>query len=162
MLLRGINAVAFSGFDKLIIYWMRDDENGGQPNLFLSAGLVGAINSSDQRPYESWYYIATLVNQLGDFIPEKIISESGNVWVYKYRHKNDPSQKAYFLYCPTHNGTTVDGYLLKTGKLADPAVTEISLLDNSSTGNVVQRSGNGNGITIKVTEAPKFIMVKER
>lgn len=162
MLLRGINAVAFSGFDKLIIYWMRDDENGGQPNLFLSAGLVGAINSSDQRPYESWYYITTMINQLGDYIPEKIISESGNVWVYKYRHKSDPSQKAYFVYCPTHNGTTVDGYLLKTGRLADATATEISLLDNSTSGNVIQKSVGSNGITLKVTEAPKFILVKER
>jgi hypothetical protein len=141
---------------------MRDDVNGGQPDLFLSAGVVGAINSSDQRPYESWYYITTMVNQLGDYIPEKIISESGNVWVYKYRHKTDPSQKAYFVYCPTHNGTTVDGYLLKTGKPIDPIATEITLQDTSTSGNVAQKSVNSNGISIKVTEAPKFILVKER
>lgn len=162
MLVRGINAVSFSGFDKLILYWMRDDNGDDQPDLFLSAGLVGAINSSDQRPYESWYYIATLVNQIGDYIPEKIISESGNVWVYKYQHKIDHSLKAYFVYCPTHNGTTVDAYLLKTGRLATNTATEISLLDNSTTGASVQKPVNGNGVVLKVTESPKFILVQEK
>lgn len=162
MLLRGINAVAFSGFDRLVIYWMRDDNGDSQKDLFLSSGIVGAISSSDQRPYESWYYIATLVNQLGDYIPEKIISETGNVWVYKYHHKIDPSQKAYFVYCPTHNGTTVNDYLLKTGKVADLKVTQITLNDNSTTGNVTEKVIADKGITLKVTEAPTFILVKER
>ena len=162
MLLRGINAVSFSGFDRLILYWIKDDYGEDQEAFFLSSGVLKQLDHGQYEPYASWYYISTLINNLGDYTPEKIISESGNVWTYKYRSKTAPDSVAYFVYCPTYNGTKVNGYELNVGKSAGSTATEISLKDNSETGSSNPLTISSGIIKINVTEAPRFILLKEK
>jgi len=162
MLLRGINAVSFSGFDRLILYWIKDDYGEDQEAFFLSSGVIKQVGQGKYEPYAAWYYISTLINNLGDYAPEKIISESGNVWAYKYRSKTSPDSVAYFVYCPTYNGTKVNNYELNVGKGAGSTATEISLKDNSDTGNSNLLTISSGLIKINVTEAPKFILLKEK
>ncbi|MGB8194765.1 MAG: hypothetical protein WCF67_22720, partial [Chitinophagaceae bacterium] len=40
MLVRSINAVAFSGFDRLILYWMKDQQPESDPYIYLTSGIV--------------------------------------------------------------------------------------------------------------------------
>lgn len=164
MLLRGINAMSFSGFDRLTIFWIKDDYGETeQPYsmFFLSCGIIRHKSQDIYEPFPAWYYISTLVNNIGNYIPEKIISEKGNVWIYKYRNKTAPDSAAYFIYCPTYNGTRVDNFNLQVGNKAMGA-SEISLLDNSETGIRAEKSINGGAIKVNVTEVPKFILVKEK
>lgn len=165
MLLRGINAVAFSGFDKLVLYWIKDDYPEGSKGyeaFFVSSGvLASGSDLGKYNPYPSWYYISTLVNRLGDFFPEKIISEIGNVWVYKYRSITDPKASAYFVYVPSRNGTVVNNYSLSVGTRTTGTASEISLQENSVNGSVNEKPIVNGKINIQATEAPKFILVKE-
>ena len=161
MLLRGINAISFSGFDRLIIYWIKDDYGEDEPTIFLSCGVIRHVGQDKYEPYPAWYYISTLINNIGDYIPEKIISEQGKVWVYKYRSAKSPDSAAYFIYCPSYNGTRVDNYELNVGKKAGIA-TEISLQENSETGIRTERKISDGIIKLNVTEAPRFILVKEK
>ena len=41
LLIRGINAAAFSGFDKMMIYWMKDDADENNPNTYLTSEASG-------------------------------------------------------------------------------------------------------------------------
>jgi hypothetical protein len=165
MLLRGINAIAFSGFDRLTIFWIKDDydENQkGYETIFLSSGIIRDKGNNQFEPFAAWYHISTMVNHLGDYIPEKVISEKGNVWVYRYRHKSERDSYAYFVYCPTYNGTHVDNYELRIGSRAINNVAEISLKDDSETGVLTGRSVSNGVVKINVTESPKIILVKEK
>lgn len=161
MSLRGINAAAFSGFDRMILYWIKDDDGPDQPVQYLSSGVLQALNATEQRPYASWYYIATLVNRLGDYVPEKIITEKGKVWVYKYRHRSDPGLAAYFVYCPTHDGTKVPGYALPVGNLSSGRVSLIHLAEKSETGRETFLNVSGGQVKLTVTESPQFVFVRE-
>jgi len=166
MLLRGINAVSFSGFDRLIIYWIKDDYGEDDPNsynaFFLSCGVIRHRAQNVYEPFPAWYYISTLINNMGDYVPEKIISETGNVWAYKYRSKSSPDSVAYFLYCPTYNGSKVDNYELKVSAKEGTMAREINLKDNSEMGTQASLPINKGVIKVNVTEAPRFILLKER
>ncbi len=165
MLLRGINAVAFSGFDKLILYWIKDDYPEGSKEyeaFFLSSGVVRQVSQNKFEPYPSWFYISTLINKIGDYAPEKIISEKGNVWVYKYRSISNPASAAYFVYVPSHNGTVVNNYALPVGNKANGSATLVGLQENSVEGTSTTLPVRDGKILLKVTEAPSFVLVNER
>lgn len=165
MLLRGINAVSFAGFDRLNIYWIKDDHAEGSHEydlFFLSCGVIRHKGINQYEPYASWYYINTLINHLGNYTPEKIISEKDNVWIYKYRNKQSPDSAAYFIYSPTYNGTKLDNYSLNLGRVAGSSVVEVSLKDNSETGITRNLPITNGSVKVNVTEAPKFLLVKER
>jgi hypothetical protein len=159
LLLRGINAVAFSGFDRLMIYWMKDDVDENNPNTYLTSGLVREQNGKFTA-YPAWYYISTMVNYLGNYISDSIISEKGNVWCYRYVNRSFPDSIAYFIYCPTRTGQKVNGYELNLpGKFA--SATEISIADKT-TGGIPTGLQIVNGkLKIDVSEVPKIILLKK-
>jgi hypothetical protein len=161
-ILRSINATAFSGFDAYILYWLRDSAIKNDPNVYLTSGVLREKPDGSMEPLPAWFHISTFVNVLGNYVADEIVNEKGNVWVYKYRNKLSPDSVAYFIYCPTHNGTKAENYQLKIGKNADEEAKEISFTDNSVDGNVSNKK-NVNGIVIlNVEERPKIVIVKER
>ena len=83
------------------------------------------------------------------------------VCVSRCSHSASPDSVAYFIYCPTYNGTRVDNYELNIGKKAGLA-TEISLQENSEAGNRTEMKISNGIIRVNVTEAPRFILVKEK
>lgn len=159
MLLRAINIIAFSGFDRYIIYWVKDANDENDPNLFLTSGVLRQVDNFEHVPYPAWYYINALVHHLGNYIPEKIISEKGNVWVYKYRNKLSPDSAAYFVYSPTYKGTKVNNYELATGGVA---AAEVSMKDKLPEGSVVNTPITNGKVRVNVGEMPKMILVKEQ
>ncbi|HEX6180737.1 MAG TPA: hypothetical protein VFZ47_05785, partial [Chitinophagaceae bacterium] len=70
MLVRSINAVAFSGFDKLILYWMKDHETEQSPLVYLTSGLIYQSMDGKITPYPSWFHVATLIHHLGNYVPD--------------------------------------------------------------------------------------------
>ncbi len=163
MLLRGINAVAFSGFDRLLLYWIKDDSGEGEPGydaFFLSSGLVHQ-KGRDFTPYPSWYFISTLLNRMGDYYPEKIISEKGPVWVYQYRNRFDRSRTAYFIYAPTYNGSVVENYQLGLNSRKITSVRQIQFNPGTAQGNENTLLPNAGKLSVRVTEIPQLILVQE-
>jgi hypothetical protein len=94
MMIRSVNAIFFSGFDRYIIYWIKDVSPDNDPNLFITCGLIRELDAYTHTPYPAWYYISTMYNHLGNYIPEKVVQESGDVWIYKYRNKVSPDSAA--------------------------------------------------------------------
>jgi len=160
-ILRSINATAFSGFDAYILYWLRDGGIKDDPRVYLTSGVLREKPDGIIEPLPAWFYISTFANVLGNYIADEIVNEKGNVWVYKYRNKISPDSVAYFVYCPTHNGTKAENFQLKVGKIANEEANEISLADNSVNGNAVRKKIMNSIVTLNVEERPKIVVVKE-
>jgi hypothetical protein len=161
-ILRSINATAFSGFDAYILYWLRDAAIKEDPRVYLTSGVLRESADGKIEPLPAWYYISTFVNTMGDCVADEIVNEKGNVWVYKYRNKLSPDSVAYFVYCPTHNGTKVDGYQLKVGHTANDEAQEISFADNLVNGNMSIKKVVNGIVALGIEEKPKIIIVKQK
>lgn len=159
MLLRAINAVAFSGFDRYIIYWVKDNVDENDPNIFITSGVLRQLKDQEYAPYPAWYYISTLVHHLGNYIPEAVIKEEGDVWVYRYRNKISPDSAAYFVYCPTRNGKKISSYSLQTG---NGVASQIAFKESSVTGTVTALPVTGGKVNIEVGEMPKLVIVSSQ
>ena len=160
-ILRSINATAFSGFDAYILYWLRDAAIKDYPRVYLTSGVLRESQDGKLEPLPAWFYISTFVNTLGNYVAGGIVNEKGNVWVYKYRNKISPDSVAYFVYCPTHNGTKVENYQLKVGGTVNGEAQEIFFAENSVNGNISGKKIVNGIATLNVEEKPKIVVVKE-
>jgi hypothetical protein len=161
MLLRSINATFFSGFDAYILYWLRDDNPENDPRVYLTSGILCTLPDGKTKVYPGWYYISTMVNRLGKFRPDKVIRETGDVWVYRYRHAEKPDSVAYFVYKPTVNGSQLSSYTLELGKNTGNLVTAIRFQDDSEQGTEEPIQVADGKIRLSVEEKPAIILYKE-
>lgn len=155
MLLRSVNAVSFSGFDRLILYWMKDHETEDNPNIYLTSGIVYQSLDGKVTPYPAWYYLAALMHHLGNYVPDSILSEKGNVWVYRYRHRSQPDSVALFVYAPTRKGNKYNGYELP---VPAAAATEVIFEDTNQTGRSQRKQVVNGKLTLDVGEMPRIIL----
>jgi hypothetical protein len=159
MVIRALMAAFMSGFDGFNQYMMRDateDPNATGP--YATSGMVGGPNGQTILPL--WYYWSTTVNILGNYKPALIVSESGNVWVYKFQHATEKNSVAYYLVSPTINGTTIKNFKLTVSAAAGHPVQQIRLADKSVTGSVAN-SKTGNGfVEVEVGESPVILLMK--
>ncbi len=163
LILRSINATAFSGFDRYVLYWLRDYDDENDPRIYLTSGVMRVFSSKNVKYYPGWYYISTFVNRLGNFVPDAILREKGDVWIYKYRHVSSPDSVAYFIYCPTRNGTHASQYPLKLdGRPYSGNAEEIYFSDDSPTGRQTTRVIENGIVRVDVEERPKLVMVVEK
>ena len=160
-LLRSMNATAFSGFDAYILYWLRDAKPPDDPGLYLTSGVVREMPDGSIHPYPSWFYISAFESRLADYTPDRIVSEKGPVWVYKYRNAHTPDSVAYFVYEPTHNGSRDAAFSLSLGKVAGDAA-EIAFAADSPDGLLTTRKVVNGVVTLSVEEKPKLVFVKEQ
>jgi hypothetical protein len=161
MLIRSINAVFFSGFDAYILYWLRDGNPEDDPRVYLTSGILRTMPDGKTKVYPGWYYISTLVNRLGKYRPDKVILENGGVWIYRYRHTEQPDSVAYFVYKPTVDGSRLSSYTLETGNTVGNAVRKISFLDDSEQGKEETVTVSDGKIQIPVEEKPVLILCEE-
>jgi len=160
MILRSINATVFSGFDAYILYWLKDGNTEDDPRIYLTSGVLRQMPDGSTKPYPGWFYISAFENRLANYVADSVVNEKGNVWVYKYRNKVSPDSVAYFVYCPTKNGTKVNGYALQVGGNAGEA-HEIYFADDSPLGNTSTKKTVNGAVTVDVEERPKLIILKE-
>jgi len=160
-ILRSINATAFSGFDTYVLYWLRDVKPADDPGLYLTSGVVREMPDHSIQPYPSWYYISAFESRLADYRPDSILSEKGGVWVYKYRHAQQPDSVAYFVYSPTHNGSQNAAFDLAVGDVTGDAA-EIGFTANAGEGVLTSRKIVNGVVTLPVEEKPKLVFVNER
>ncbi|HEY0676715.1 MAG TPA: hypothetical protein VGD17_00460 [Chitinophagaceae bacterium] len=161
MLVRSINAVAFSGFDRLIIYWMKDQEPETSPYIYLTSGLVYQSMDGKITPYPSWFHVSTMIHHLGNYIPDSVVSEKGNVWIYKYRHQTQKDSVALFVYSPTNKGKKYPGFSVNAGSASGQAM-EVVFDDKLKTGKSVRKPITNGIISTDVSEVPKLLLYSER
>lgn len=160
MLLRSINAVAFSGFDKLILYWMKDHETEQSTFVYLTSGLVYQGMDGKITPYASWFHVAAMMHHLGAYVPDRIVSEKGNVWIYQYRHQSQPDSLAWFVYAPTRKADKYAGYELNVPVASGNA--ELVQFDETKTGRIERRVINDHKIKVDVTAVPVIVKFSEK
>jgi hypothetical protein len=161
-ILRSINATAFSGFDAYILFWLRDYGPESDANPYATCGIIGPAEKGGTKAYPAWYYICAFEHRLGDFAPDSIVSEKGDVWVYKYRNRLSSDSVAYFVYCPTRNGTQVHNYRLPVGAAQGDQATQVFFSDGSVWGDQANQPVTKGILTMEVEERPKLVLLKEK
>ena len=160
MLLRSMNATFFSGFDAYILYWLRDDNPEDDPQTYLTSGILRTMPDGKTKVYPGWYYISTLVNRIGKYRPDKIIRETGDVWIYRYRHSEHPDSVAYFIYKPTVSGSRIESFGIEAGDIGSTAC-KIRFTDDSEFGSEERIPVSDKKLKITVEEKPFLLLCKE-
>jgi hypothetical protein len=146
-----------------VLYWLRDFVDETDPHIYGTSGVLRVFSKDSVKYYPAWYYINTFVSRLGNFVPDTILREKGDVWIYKYRNVTSPDSVAYFVYCPTRNGTRVSQYPLKIeGPPNSGNAVEIDFSDNSLTGRQITRAITNGTVLIDAGERPKLVMIVEK
>ncbi len=161
MLIRSINATFFSGFDAYILYWLEDGNPEDDPRTYLTSGILRRMPDGKTKAYPGWYYITTLINHLGNYMPDKVISENGDVWIYRYRNSQVQDSVAYFIYKPSVTGSQSFSYSLNIGKATGNEVHKIGFLDNSEWGKEENLLFSEGKVHLLVDEKPILILCKE-
>ena len=118
---------------------------------------VPKINENGIRegePKESYYFAYTLKTRMKGM---RFVSMNRSDKVWEYHFENDNGKKIIAVWCPTCNGTTVDGYRLKVGKGKTSLVEFKFGLKSGYETEIVSKNGY---VTINVSEVP--VMVEER
>lgn len=160
MILRSINATAFSGFDRYILYWIKDTENENHEATYLTSGVLYQDPHQNYTPYPGWYYINTFIHHLGNYVPDSIVAEKGKAWVYKYRHSINSDSVAYFIYSPTRNGSVINNFRLYTAS-TDANALQVTLADKMPEGKIDSIPIEKGVLKVFVNESPKLIFLKE-
>jgi hypothetical protein len=158
MIIRAMIAAFMSGFDGYNQYMMRsatNDENA--PGTFATSGMIGG--PANDVIYPAWYYWSTVINWLGDYQPDAVVSESGSAWIYRLRSKTNPASIAYVLVSPTTNGSILKNFRLKPEGQGYQSFTEIKLKDDDVNGSIRTGKLNNGFIELELGESPVIIML---
>jgi hypothetical protein len=160
MVIRSLMAAFMAGFDGYNQFMMRNatnDENAR--GTFATSGMIGG--PANNSVYPAWYYWSTVVEHLGNYQPDSIVSESGPVWIYRLKNQQNPDKKAFILYSPTTNGNIIKNFSFKVQEYNNHSITEIRLADNNPTGVVKPgKFASGAGAAkLSVGESPVILVM---
>jgi len=148
--------LAAAGIDRAQVYMIDDAVNEDSPMRHMTSGLI-AFRGDERLP--SWYYTATLKNRLDTMVFEgEVVSGSPDVWVYSFKEK-DKNAGAYALWCPTEDGTQVNGYTLALPKGVKKA-SVVTLEDKNINGVETALKINDGAVTVDISERPIFVMME--
>ena len=150
------------GIDKATMYMCEDtgieEEAVGK---FGSSGVIGyeydANGNVKEVKKDSYYYLYTLKNTLGDYtFYREIESYDENVMIYEY--KNYAGKSAYAAWCKTSDGTVSENYqLMIDGSKATLVENVYGDIDGVKTSLVADEFGY---VTINVSENPVYVVVE--
>jgi hypothetical protein len=145
---------------------------GDDGKYYYADGVLASGVDISMVKKQSWYYMSTLFHTLQDFtFRRELASGNDDVWVYQY--SSAAADEAYALWCPTANGTEVDGYKLYVGTdINSVTLTEVDVQINPNTGDAYDGSAYGkqttltvdeNGfVTVDVSEKPVYVVVDKK
>jgi hypothetical protein len=120
-----------------------------------TCGVVGFDENGKEYYKDSYYYLYTLKNTLGDYtFVDEINSGSDDVWIYKYQ--NADGKTAYAVWCPTMDGTEVEDFELK---IDGSSATLIQAVDLDTDGVSSELTVSNGTVKIHVSENPVYVMV---
>ena len=151
------------GVDKATMYMCEDA--GVEAESIGKYGTCGVIayeydenGKTVEVKKDSYYYLYTLKNTLGDFrFKQEIKAYDENVLIYEY--ENAEGKSAYAVWCKTSDGTTSENYKLKidtetaTATLVEAVYGDIDGEQTSLT------SDDIGFVTINVSENPVYVVV---
>jgi hypothetical protein len=158
MCIRSLLAAFMAGFDGYNQYMMRNavnDENA--PGPYATSGMIGGPASNSIYP--AWYYWSAVVQHLGNYLPDMVVKETGPVWTYRLKNRQNPDKKAYFLFSPTVNGSVIKNYSFKIQYYNNQSFTKILLADNNPSGLVKAGSFLNGSVELNVGESPVILVM---
>jgi len=145
-----------AGFDRAMVFDLRDVCTGSFCPTFESAGLV-ETQFNGFKPKDSWYYVYTMKNVLSDMIFDADLTSCNDLScprVYRFIDPNNANKRVYAVWSPTSNATTLNYNLDLEGANAG---TLVELGAPSIRGISSELSGTNPSIT--VSESPVFVVV---
>ena len=149
-LVRAYFMFAKVGVDRAAMYMAQD--LGDEATSTGKYGTSGVISSSGEYK-DSFYYIYTLRNKMGDMHFAEVI-ESGNENVWIYRFENNSGKSCYALWCPTMDDVRVNNYTL-TIDGTTASLTEFANLHLEGISSDLKVT-NGT-VTVNVSERPILV-----
>jgi len=161
LVIRSMVAAFMSGFDGYNQYMVRDaTDNEEATGTFATSGLISG--PSKNKRFAGWYFWSTVVNRLGNYLPDGIVTEKGPVWIYKFRGKTAKDSICYYMVSPTSDGTVVKNFRLTNKRLPIKNYEVLQLRNHSVNGEITSEASADGGIKIDVGESPVFILLKEK
>ena len=141
---------AAAGVDRCALYMASDF--GDEATCVGKYGTSGVISVSGEFK-DSYYYIYTLKNTMGDMhFAEIIDSGDENVWIYRF--ENGEGKSCYALWCPTMDDVRVDGYKLNIDG-TNATLTEFKNLETSGVSSDL--TVEDGCVTVNVSERPILV-----
>ena len=149
------------GVDKATMY-MCEDAGVEAESLgkYGTCGVIAYERDENGKTYEvkkdSYYYMYTLKNTLGDYrFNREIETYDTNVMIYEFVSKD--GKIAYAAWCKTSDGTTSEDYMLRVGSESATVVEAVyGDIDGVSTTVASDEIGY---IKVDITENPIYILV---
>ena len=157
-LIRSYLAIAAAKIDKAMMYMLRD-ANSTSATQYNTSGLTHPA-STGWAPKPSWYYVYTMKNQLAGMQFHSEIA-SGNALVKVYKFKNPANNQAvYFLWCPTSNQSSVNGFNLNLSQNESQAKL-VELAVGHTNGIETTLTIDGGSVSVDVSERPVMVVVSD-
>lgn len=155
-LVRSYLEVIAAGFDKAMIFDLRDVCTGPFCTLFTSAGLL-ETQFNDFKPKDAWYYVYTMKNVLTDMVFDADLSTCSDLScprVYRFIDPNNANKRIYAVWNPTSDGSTTNISLSLEG-------ASIATLVEMGAPSIKGISSPLTGISpnVTVSESPVFVIV---
>ena len=146
------------GIDKATMYMCADttSDDSTASGKYGTCGVIGFDKDGNEYKKDSYYYLYTLKNTLGDYTFQRELDTGSNdVWVYEY--KNADGKVAYAVWCPTQDGTKVDSFKLKVD---GSSATLVEAVDLDTDGVSTDLTVSNGYVTINVSENPVYVVMK--
>ena len=149
-LVRAYFMFAAVGVDRCAMYMCSD--LGNEETSTGKYGTSGVIASNGEFK-DSYYYIYTLRNTMGDMYFSEII-DSGNENVWIYRFENGKGKSCYALWCPTMDSVEVHDYRLT---IDGSSATMVEFANRQESGISSTLLVEDSTVTVNVSERPILI-----
>ncbi len=155
-IIRSYLEILAAGFDRAMIFDLRDDCTDPSCTTFASSGILeNLINNF--KPKNAWYYVYTMKNVLTGMIYEEDLSTCQDLTcprVYRFIDPQNANKRIYVVWSPTSTDTTYNYSLsLEGANTATLVKMGVPSIYGTST------ALSGSNPTIEVTERPVFIIV---
>ncbi|WP_159523033.1 hypothetical protein [Sunxiuqinia indica] len=146
---------AAAGLDRMQMFLANDLKNYPH-GVYGKCGFI----TVDEEYKPSWFYVKTLKHALSDMLfQEEVDSGNENVWIYQFKNPEN-GRGAYVLWCPTSDGTSVDGFQLNLSEKVN-SVTQIRLEDQKELGEKEALTVVNHKVEVNVSERPVIVQVDE-
>lgn len=144
------------GIDKATMYMCEDGTyDATASGKYGTCGVIGFDENGKEYKKDSYYYIYTLKNTLGNYtFSRELNSGNEDVWVFEY--KNADGKYAYAVWCPTQDGTKVDDFKLNVN---GSGATLVEATDLDEDGMSTPLTVSGGTVTIDVSENPVYVVM---
>jgi hypothetical protein len=163
MTIRSMMSAFMSGFDRYNYFMIRNATNEENPaGTFGTSGMISGPSGGAGTVYPVWYYCRNVINRLANYYPDKVIAETGNVWIYKLRHKQQKDLVVYYLVSPTKNGSIIKNYQLQLPSIKSTSVSKLNWFHEEAQQKKDEIfNASKKYIELEISEIPTILFVKE-